>query len=259
MNTQKLKRTGIIAGLFLGLTAIISFPKTAQAADHLNLEEGLPTEVEDAYPIPYKGIELQGVTKYERINGKDSFVIEPRIEYGIAPNTQATISVPFQFGSAEDDSIGNAGVEFLHNFNAESLKTPAFAIAVGADLPTGADSAGVDPKVKLIMTKTLGTGANLDRLHLNVGYTYNSSKQTGERSNRFKAIAGYSRRLGSSTILVTDFAYEQEEEKNDDTYVLELGIRQQATPLTVWSVGAGVGLSNDSPDFRITGGIQQSL
>ncbi len=124
MNIQKLKCTGIIAGLFLGLTAIISFPKTAQAADHLNLEEGLPTEVEDAYPIPYKGIELQGVTKYDRINGKDSFVIEPRVEYAIAPNTQATISVPFQFGSAEDDGISDVGIEFLYNFNAESLKTP---------------------------------------------------------------------------------------------------------------------------------------
>lgn len=109
------------------------------------------------------------------------------------------------------------------------------------------------------MTKTLGTGSNLDRLHLNVGYTYNSSKQSGERSNRFKAIAGYSRRLGSSTILVTDLAYEQEEEENEDAYILELGIRQQATPLTVWSVGAGIGLTDDSPDFRITGGIQQSL
>ncbi len=260
MKTQKLKSTGkLLAGLLLGLTAIISLPKTAQAADHLNLEEGLPTEVEDAYPIPYKGIELQGVTKYDRINGKDSFVVEPRLEYGIAPNTQATISVPFQFGSAEDDGIGDVGVEFLYNFNAETLKTPAFAVSVGADAPYCEDSAGVDPKVKLIMTKTLGAGANLDRLHLNVGYTFNDAKKDDERRNVVKAVAGYSRRLGSETILVTDFVYEQDKVDNVDAYILELGIRQQATPLTVWSIGAGIGLSNDSPDFRVTGGIQKSL
>ena len=73
------------------------------------------------------------------------------------------------------------------------------------------------------------------------------------------SYAGYSRRLGSETILVTDFVYEQEEEKNKDAYILELGIRQQATPLTVWSIGAGVGIGRDSPDFRVTAGIQQSL
>ncbi len=261
MKTQKTQFIcQFVASLFLGIAVTISlFPKTAQAADHLNLEEGIPLEVEDAYPIPYQGIELQGVTKYDRINGKDSFMIEPRIEYGIAPNTQATISVPFQFGSAESDGIGDVGVEVLYNFNAESLKTPAFAIAVGADFPTGVDSAGVDPSVKLIMTKTLGTGAKLDRLHLNVGYTYNDARKGGERSDRFKAVAGYSRRLGSETILVTDFVYEQEEEKNKDAYILELGIRHQTTPLTVWSIGAGVGIGRDSPDFRVTAGIQQSL
>ncbi len=109
------------------------------------------------------------------------------------------------------------------------------------------------------MTKTLGAGANLDRLHLNVGYTFNDAKKNDERRNVVKAVAGYSRRLGSSTILVTDFVYEQEKEDSVDAYILAAGIRQQATPITVWSVGAGVGLSDDSPDFRITGGIQQSL
>ncbi|MDJ0800501.1 MAG: transporter [Calothrix sp. MO_167.B12] len=261
MKTQPLKyKSKFLASFFLGITATISlFPQIVQAADHLNLEEGLPTEVEDAYPIPYQGIELQGAVKYDRINGKDSLIIEPRIEYGFAPNWQGRIAVPFQFGSAESDGIGDVGVEVFYNFNTETLKTPAFALSVGVDTPTGEDSVGVDPTVKLIMTKTLGTGANLDRLHVNVGYTFNDAKKDDERRNVIKAVAGYSRRLDPQTILVTDFVYEQEKEEKKDAYILELGIRRQATPLTVWSIGAGLGIGRDSPDFRVTAGIQHSL
>lgn len=246
-----------LASLTLGL--ILSTSVKAQAADHLNLEEGLPTEVEDAYPIPYQGIEVQNRFTYDRLNGEDSFVIEPRIEYGFAPNWQGRIAVPVQFGSAEEDGIGDVGVEVFYNFNTESLRVPAFAVSVGADFPTSEEGAGVDPTVKLIMTKTLGTGANLDRLHINLGYTYNDASQLNERDHLFKAVAGYSRRLNSETILVTDFVYEQEKEEEEDAYILELGVRYQLTPLTVISIGAGAGLTEDSPDFRVTAGVQHSL
>ncbi len=248
--------------VYLAIVSLIAtvFPQIATAADHLNLEEGLPTEVEDAYPIPYQGIEVQGVFRYERTGeGEDSFVIEPRIEYGFAPNWQGRIAVPTQFGSAEEDGLGDVGVEVFYNFNTETLNTPAFAVSVGADFPTSEEGAGVDPTVKLLMTKTLGTGANLDRLHVNVGYTYNDARQGGERSDRIQAIAGYSRRLNSETILVTNFVFEQEEEENEDAYILELGVRHQLSPLTVLSIGAGAGLTEDSPDFRITAGFQQSF
>ncbi|AFY55690.1 hypothetical protein Riv7116_3219 [Rivularia sp. PCC 7116] len=259
MNRHNCKYTGkFLAQLFLGIAAVALFSDTVVAADHLNLEEGLPTEVEDAYPVPYQGIELQGAVKYDRINGKDSFVVEPRLEYGFAPNWQGRIAVPFQKGD-DSDGIGDVGVEVFYNFNTETLKTPAFAVSVGVDAPTSEGSAGIDPTVKFIMTKTLGTGANLDRFHLNASYTFNDANKDDERRSVVKAVAGYSRRLNPQTILVTDFVYEQEKEENADSYVVELGIRQQVTPLTVWSVGAGIGLDNDSPDFRVTGGIQKSL
>ena len=35
----------------------------SQAADHSNLEEGLPVQVEDAYPIAYRGQELQNFVR----------------------------------------------------------------------------------------------------------------------------------------------------------------------------------------------------
>ncbi len=156
------------------------------------------------------------------------------------------------------------GLELFYNFNAEGLSTPAFAISGSVDFPTSPDEEGFEGTIKLIATKTLGKAANVDRLHLNVAYTYDSND---ERRNRLRAILGYSRRLGSETILVTDFVYDcvsnrdsvQEEEEERDAYVLELGVRHQIHPLTVLTVGAGAGLTADSPDFRITAGFQHSL
>ncbi len=229
----------------------------AIAADHLNLEEGLPTEVEDAYPIPYKGLEIQSVFQYDRNGETDQLLIEPRVEYGIAPNTQVRLSVPFSVGDAGND-IQDVGLEVFYNFNAESLTLPAFAISVSADFPSGPGSAGVDPTVRLLATKTIGN-ANLDRLHLNLGYTRNFESDATERDNQFTAILGYSRRLNSDTMLVSDFVFEQEDEEDEEIYLLELGIRHQLNPQTVFSVGAGAGLTPDSPDVRVTLGIQREL
>ena len=240
-----------------GLGALLALSTSATAADHLNLEEGLPTEVEDAYPIPYKGREIQGVLRYERNGDEDQILIEPRFEYGIAPNTQVRLSVPFSFGDRVND-IQDVGLEVFYNFNAESVTLPAFAVSVSADFPTGPDSAGVDPTVRLLATKTIGN-AKLERLHLNLGYTRNFEADVVERDNQFSAVLGYSRRLNSDTMLVSDVVYEQEEEENEEAVVLELGIRHQLDPPTVFSVGAGAGLTDESPDVRVTVGIQREI
>ena len=249
--------TSLIAS-FLGITLTGLCIDTAVASDHLNLEEGIPTEVEDAYPIPFKGREIQTILQYERDGDADRILLEPRIEYGVAPNTQVQLSVPFSFGDGGVNNIEDIGVEVLYNFNTESINVPAFAIAVGADFPSGPDSSGVDPSVGLVVTKTIGN-ANLDRLHLNLGYTRNFDAAVDERSDLFAAILGYSRRLNSDTMLVSDFVFEQEEEDGEDAYLLELGIRHQIDPQTVFAVGAGAGLTGNSSDVRVTLGVQRSF
>lgn len=250
--------TVLLAGSSIGLAITGLSIDPAAAADHLNLEEGLPTEVEDAYPVPYKGLELQGVFRYERDGYKDRILLEPRLEYGVAPNAQVRLAVPLSFGNGGINNIEDVGVEVFYNFNAESVTLPAFAVSVGADFPTGPDSSGVDPSVRLLATKTIGN-ANMDRLHLNLGYTQNFGTEVDERSNQFSAILGYSRRLNSDTMLVADFVFEQEDEIDTDAYLLELGVRHEIDPLTVFSAGAGAGLTSDSPDFRVTVGFQRSL
>ena len=246
----------VSAALSLALTGV--WMETAEAADHLNLEEGLPTEVEDAYPLPHKGREFQGILRYERDGDQDQILLEPRIEYGVAPNTQVRLAVPFSFGDGEVNTIEDVGVELFYNFNAESLSTPAFAVSIGANLPTGPDSEGVDPNVRFLATKTIGN-EKLERLHLNLGYTRNFGADSDEREHLFTGILGYSRRLNSDTILVSDFIFELEDEARREAYILELGIRHQINPQMVFTVGAGAGLTPESPDVRLTVGVQRSF
>lgn len=96
------------------------------AADHSNLEENIPTQVEDAYPLPYLNREFQSSFRYEQTrDGADSFRLEPRVEVGFARNWQDRISTPFLMGSADQSGSRNLIAEAMYNFNQESLLMPA--------------------------------------------------------------------------------------------------------------------------------------
>ena len=233
-----------------------------QAADHQNLEEGLPTDLEDADPIEYLGREAQAQLRYERQRnrrGKNLFTLDPRLEYGFVRNGQVAISAPFLLGSGDRTGGGDLTLSALYNFNTESLSLPAFAVSARTEFPTGYDTAGVGTELKFIATKTLGNGSHLDRLHLNVSWLHNTAVHNTQRSDRYRAILGYSRRLGPDTILVTDFERLEELDRGRNDNIVELGIRRQVTPLTVLSIGAGAGIGHDSPDYRITAGFQRSF
>lgn len=229
------------------------------AADHLNLEEGLPTELEDAYPVAFRGREIQAVARYQQMDdGKDQMLLEPRIEFGFAPNAQARISAPFLLGNADKTDSGNVGLELFYNFNTEGVILPAFALAGRADFPSGREAAGIDTTVKAIATKSI-TKMGLDRIHVNGAWIHNAGNHSIHREDRYKLVFGYSRRIGPDTVLVADYVREQEKERGKTADILEIGARHQLTPLTVLSAGAGAGISKHSPEFRFTFGFQKSF
>lgn len=229
------------------------------AADHLNLEEGLPTELEDAYPIAFRGREIQTHLSYEHEeDGKDRVTIQPQVEFGFAPNAQGKITVPFYLGDADKENSGNVGLEAFYNFNTEGIYVPAFALSARADLPTGREAAGIDTTLKAIATKSVSR-TGLDRVHLNGAWKRNAGRGPMEREHMYKFVAGYSRRLGADTVVVADYVREEEEEKGKTFDIIEVGLRRQLTPFTVLSGGVGAGVSKDSPNVRVTFGFQKSF
>ena len=246
----------VVTMLLLGALNDVAF-----SADHNNLEEGLPVEVEDAYPIHYRGTELQGLFRYDRQEHKDRFRLEPRLEVGIAPNAQARLTAPFFAGNADKTGSGDVDLELFYNFNTESLYLPATALSAKAEFPSGEKSRGVDTTVKFIASKMPFINTSwLHRLHLNVAWMHNSGRdEETERADMYKAILGFSGRLGPDTMMVIDVLRETEREKDKESNVVEVGLRRQITPLTIVAVGVGAGFGDESPDLRATIAFQHSL
>ncbi len=237
-----------------------AFAGIVRGADHFNLEENLPTRLEDAFPIAFMGREMQGFARYESTSdSEDRVTLQPRLEFGFAPNWQATIEAPFLLGGADDAGSGDVQLSTLYNFNQETTLLPAFAVAGGVTFPTGEDSEGLDTRLRLIATKTLGTAPAQDRLHLNVGWTRNAANADDERENRYEFIIGYSRRIGPDATLVFDLVREQTELEDEESNLVEAGVRWALTPNAVLSLGGGVGLGDDSPEFTTTAGLQFSF
>ncbi len=245
----------ILAGLFQPWVI------PSHAADHYNLEEGLPALVEDALPTAYRNREVQGLIRWDHTKeGEERLRLEPRFEMGIWRNLEAEVAVPFNYGSAVDDKgIGDVEVSALYNFNQETLLFPALALAGAAIFPTSDEGEGVDTRAKFIATKAIGRSALFHRLHLNVVWNHNTDALRDERDDYYSAIIGYDRAITADAFLVLDLVREQQKEKDQTYNLFEAGIRYQCNPLTVLTFGVGTGIGDDSPDFRVVVGFQRSL
>jgi hypothetical protein len=242
------------AAAFIGIFSTFAAAQT----DHVNLEEGLPTSLEDAYPTAYRNREVQFYTRYERgRDGTDRVVYNPRFEFGPFRNTQVSVTVPFYSGSGDRTGSGDVQIEAFYNFNTESRKLPAFAVVGRVTAPSGKNSRGLDTAVKFIATKSISN--RFDRLHVNLELERNAGARFDERNTLYRAILGYSGRIGADTLFVADFVRRQERMRGENSNVIEAGIRRQLNPLTVLTFGAGVGVGEQSPRFQISIGIQRSI
>ena len=243
--------------LYLIVVMQLLAASSLRAADHLNLEEGLPTDLTDATVLPLWGREYQVFGRWEQADdGTDSFTLTNRFEFGFPRNTQLSVAIPAIFGEVEPDGLGDVEVEALYNLNAETLTLPAFTFGGVLHTPTGEDSHGVDPGVKLLMTKTLPGTDWFQQIHANLTWWFNDDVQPGERGGGYKAVVGYSARVGPRATLILDLVREETEFDHEEFNLAEAGLRFQVNPRAVLSTGVGAGFGDESPDVRVTLGLQ---
>jgi hypothetical protein len=239
------------------LACVASFPTAADGADHTNLEEGLPLSVTDARPLGYLGREIQTFLRYDHTDrDEESFLAETRLEFGFPRNAQLSISVPYLFGEIEPDGFQAVRGEMLYNLNQEDVRLPSFSIAAALDFPVGNDAHGFDPVLKAIATKSIPFTEHFQQAHLNFEWLFNDDVRSGERTRSWRAVAGYSVRLGPDTLGLFDVVREVTLERGRRENLVELGIRHQLTPRAVFSAGVGAGFGDESPDVRGTLGFQ---
>ncbi|HPL64321.1 MAG TPA: hypothetical protein PK587_11195 [Syntrophales bacterium] len=227
--------------------------------DLANLEPNLPLRVVDAVPIPSGARQIQAAVRYQDPDeGKKEFYFQPRIAAGIAPNLQVAADVPYIDNSDEKGS-GDIGLEALYRFNTESGQLPSFALMGRFEIPTGKESSGLDTVLKLIATKSFRSEALMQRAHLNLEWKRNSGRDQGERENLYAAVLGVDIPVNKSMLLVADIFREQQRKEGKYTNMFELGIRSQIRPDAVISLGGGIGLWDESPDWRVLLGFQFSF
>ena len=237
---------------------IISIP--AFCHDHLNLEHGVPLEIEDAYTTPYMNREFHSYFIYEDLSDdEDRYLLVPRLELGLFRNFQAEIASPFEFGDIEEEVSGNIEVAGLYNFNMESLWIPGTSLGGGVTMPTGEGREGYDTFLKLNLTKTLPLPLSFHRIHANIFWNQNAEPNRDERLNVMKYVVAHQVRIGTDDFFIIDYFYEEQFRKNKETQMVELGWRHQYNPLTVVAIGLGSGLTDESPDFRFNISFQKSI
>lgn len=229
------------------------------AADHRNLEEGAPTEIDDAYPIAFRSIEQQTLFNFES-NGErgDIFRLEPEVKWGFIKNAHVALRVPFFLGEGDREESGDLNLEGLYNFNVETRRLPAMALSVGVEFPSGNDSSGVDTTAKGILTK----GIQRARFHFNAGFTFVGANKRQERDFRYKFVLGadhpldfglFPLAIGLDNLLIANVVVEQTAlTGKPPLWTGEIGGRHQFNPWTVFAIGAGAGLSRGAPDYRLT-------
>lgn len=160
-------RLYLAAGCSLILVA--AAPAHAQV-DYRNIDTGRPTRIGDATPTERKALELSMTSaRLERLTlGRYRLQLEPRLAYGILPNTEMSLRMPVYFyerSLSPRAGIGGVGVGGEHQLLMEGLRVPALAIAAEMFVPTGPNAIKTSYSGKALLTRTLSRY----RAHINGG------------------------------------------------------------------------------------------
>lgn len=246
------------------LTLAILWPLSASALDHDNLDPNRPVQMEDAYAIPQGEIGVEsGIRFNDRREGRSRVTFQPQIIYGAFLNTQIEIQGDF-FTDPRSivgaNKSGDLHVGVLYNFNTETLRLPAFAVRVEADLPTGVQSRGVDAQVTGILTRSIGRL----RIHLNAGYTALGDARTLERQGTYRLVAavsypiGYPRRFRET--LIADVYTRQSDLVGQPNHTgIEVGVRHQFSSRIVLDGGVGTEFAGPADRSLFMGTIGVSV
>jgi hypothetical protein len=156
--------------IFACMAFAIAVPAGAQV-EYRNLDGGRPVRIEDATPTERHALDLDLTTlRFDFLGHTRSRIqFEPRMAYGLMPNTEISIRVPAfirEVGQSPRAGVSGFGIGAMRQLNIERLRWPALGIAVDAFLPVGPAAARPSYSAKALLTKTSTFG----RIHLNASF-----------------------------------------------------------------------------------------
>ncbi len=265
VQNQAMLRWVVIWALFLSLFGEIGTP--ALATDHFNLENGIPTTIEDIEPLERGSVELQAYGRYLRMREDKSIgEAEPRLALGIFDKTQLEISTPLLFGEDEANGDGDLQLSILRKLcdNSREEWWPGFAIEADVRLPTGVENHGFKNKVDAGITALMKKEVGNHNFHFNAGFDWSNDESEDEKLRRgiWSIVFGHHTSLNQWIVLVSDLVWRQADDKDTrDIWLLETGIRAQITRQLIGAIGIGAGLNRapETPIVTVTIGFQLGL
>lgn len=157
--------------LVAAIVAFLVAGKAGAQVEYRNLDGGRPVRVEDAAPTERHALDLDLATlRFDWLSlGRERLLIEPRMAYGILPNTEFSIRVPVFFrerGQSPRAGISGIGIGAMRELRLESRRLPALALAAETFLPAGLNRVRPSYSAKALATRSFAVG----RLHLNASY-----------------------------------------------------------------------------------------
>ena len=246
----------------------LSLPQNAKAqTDYYNTDAGRPLQIEDAYAVERRALEIQAAPlRLERNRrGVYNWGIEPELAYGLFRRTQVEIGLPIAILDAGvgGKTVGITGLDasVLYNLNTET-RIPALAIGASVLAPVGGLAADATyASVKGIATKTFQWA----RFHVNGQYTAGKAPASvpGEAGAVGAGASELSRWLGgvsvdrpfplkSLLISAEAFARQPLEANESLEWNAAVGTRVQLSPRVALDVGAGSRLSGDDKGWFAT-------
>lgn len=187
------------------------------------------------------------------------FVIDSRLGSGLSPGIAAGPTLPFLLGPAWEAPLGAAGVGVLHPLSPESGGRPSLAVAGALTRAAGENAPrGWEATLLGIVTKTVGDLDTAPRLHLNLGWTYQSDPDPEESRDRYVVGLGFSQELAPDLTIAAG-VFRRSERPGSGKGAIEAGLRYQIDADAVLSFGLGAGLRGSSPDLHALIGFRYAF
>lgn len=241
----------------IGLLWILAAAAPAAAQLLSDLESERPIGVEDAQPIPYRGLSVAADWTYNERGGSDDTGPGLSVLYGAARGLELGAALRY-VTSPESNALrgitsGDLEVHALYGLFAESARRPALAVRLGVLFPTGLDSRGTDLNVAILLTRSFDSF----RFHGNARWVRLSDTLPPERADRLEGGIGVdflpSLRGSTDTILLGGLQVRSSPLVDGDMiFEAEIGARRRIGAQTFFFGSLGSELTGEEDRAKMT-------
>jgi hypothetical protein len=148
--------------------ALSAAGKLEAQSSYRNLDGGRPVRVEDAVVTERYALDIDLFNiRYDELSDlRTRLLWEPEVSYGILPRTEMWLRLPFFYRertSVPRSGLAGLGVGAMYQFNLESQRLPAAALAGEFFKPGGANALPASYALRALLTRSFSPG----RIHLN--------------------------------------------------------------------------------------------